>query len=165
MAAFVENRRFRHELGLSTAGVVCSFNHQHSGSPIRSCNYPTATRDFTTCNQYDSDDDDEDEVDYRDAIKKANSELESFVFYPRDLGTSDHWIERNPSMVRLTGKHPFNFEPPLTKLMQYGFITPSPIHYVRNHGPVSNSTWEDWTVEICGLFHHDPASFRAGNFR
>ncbi|KVH15483.1 cytochrome b5, heme-binding site-containing protein [Cynara cardunculus var. scolymus] len=166
MAASVENRQFRHEPGLSAAGVVRSFspNHQRSDSPIRGYNYPAATRDFSTrksfpADQYDSDEDDEDdEVDYRDAIKKANSELESSVFDARDLGTADQWIERNPSMVRLTGKHPFNSEPPLTKLMQYGFITPSPIHYVRNHGLVPNSTWEDWTVEICGLVKR-PARF------
>ncbi|KAI3680813.1 hypothetical protein L6452_35589 [Arctium lappa] len=62
-------------------------NHQRSGSPIRICNYPLATRDFTTCNQYDSDDDDEDEVDYRDAIKKAHD-------------GSTHW--KTPFQLRAT---------------------------------------------------------------
>ncbi|XP_076955284.1 nitrate reductase [NADH]-like [Bidens hawaiensis] len=61
-------------------------------------------------------------------------------------------------MVRLTGKHPFNSEPPLTKLMQHGFITPAQLHYVRNHGPVPNASWDDWTVEICGLVKR-PACF------
>ncbi|PWA69928.1 nitrate reductase [Artemisia annua] len=103
-------------------------------------------------------DDEEDEFDYRDIIKKTNSEMESSIFDPRDVGTVDHWIKRNPSLIRLTGKHPFNSEPPLNKLMQHGFITPAPIHYVRNHGPVPNTTWEDWTVEICGLVER-PASF------
>ncbi|KAG7973988.1 hypothetical protein I3843_06G024100 [Carya illinoinensis] len=54
-------------------------------------------------------------------------------------------------MVRLTGKHPFNSEPPLTRLMHHGFITPVPLHYVRNHGPVPKARWEDWTIEVCGL--------------
>nr|KYP31503.1 Nitrate reductase [NADH] 2 [Cajanus cajan] len=70
---------------------------------------------------------------------------------PRDEGTADQWIARNASMVRLTGKHPFNSEPPLTRLMHHGFITPVPLHYVRNHGPVPKARWEDWTVEITGL--------------
>lgn len=165
MAASVENRQFRHEPGLSAAGVVRSFspNHRRSDSPIRNCNYPAAAREFMTPKKlppetYDTSDDEEDEADYRDAIKKSNSELESSVFDPRDQGTADQWIERNPSMVRLTGKHPFNSEPPLNKLMQHGFITPAPLHYVRNHGPVPNATWEDWTVEICGLVKR-PARF------
>ncbi|PWA71255.1 nitrate reductase [Artemisia annua] len=106
----------------------------------------------------DSSDDEEDEVDYRDFIKKANSEMESSIFDSQDVDTADHWIKRNPSMIRLTGKHPFNSEPPMNKLMQHGFITPAPIHYVRNHGAVPNATWEDWTVEICGLVKR-PASF------
>ncbi|CAH1428905.1 unnamed protein product [Lactuca virosa] len=157
MATSVENRNFRHELGVSAAGVV------RSDSPIRGFNYPAAAREFMTPKKlppetYDSSDDEEDEGDYRDAIKKSNSELESSVFDSRDQGTADQWIERNQSMVRLTGKHPFNAEPPLTKLMQHGFITPAPLHYVRNHGAVPNATWEDWTVEICGLVKR-PARF------
>ncbi|CAH1432904.1 unnamed protein product [Lactuca virosa] len=165
MAASVENRQFRHELGVSAAGVVRSFspNHRRSDSPIRGYNYPAAAREFMTPKKlppetYDSSEDEEDEGHYRDAIKKSNSELESSVFDSRDQGTADQWIERNPSMVRLTGKHPFNSEPPLTKLMQHGFITPAPLHYVRNHGPVPNASWEDWTVEICGLVKR-PARF------
>ncbi|KAI3778552.1 hypothetical protein L2E82_07930 [Cichorium intybus] len=42
--------------------------------------------------------------------------------------------------------------------MQHGLITPAPLHYIRNHGPVPNATWEDWTVEICGLVKR-PARF------
>ena len=53
---------------------------------------------------------------------------------PRDVGTPDEWIKRHPDMVRLTGRHPFNVEPPLPKLMEHGFITPASLHYVRNHG-------------------------------
>ncbi|XP_074265086.1 nitrate reductase [NADH]-like [Silene latifolia] len=58
----------------------------------------------------------------------------------REEETADHWIE-----------HPFNSEPPLTRLMHHGFLTPVPLHYVRNHGPVPKATWEDWTVEVTGL--------------
>lgn len=50
MAASVENRQFRHELGVSAAGVVRSFspNHRRSDSPIRGYNYPAAAREFMT---------------------------------------------------------------------------------------------------------------------
>ena len=40
------------------------------------------------------------------------------------------------TQVRLTGKHPFNVEPPLPLLMAHGHSTPASIHYVRNHGKV-----------------------------
>ena len=43
----------------------------------------------------------------------------------RDKDTPDNWIPRHPDLVRLTGKHPFNVEPPLPKLMECGFITPA----------------------------------------
>jgi nitrate reductase (NAD(P)H) len=42
-------------------------------------------------------------------------------------------------MVRLTGRHPFNTEPPLPLLMEHGFITPAALHYVRNHGESASS--------------------------
>ncbi|XP_010538973.1 PREDICTED: nitrate reductase [NADH] 2-like [Tarenaya hassleriana] len=88
---------------------------------------------------------------YEEMIRKSNSELEPSIFDPRDESTADSWIERNPTMVRLTGKHPFNSEPPLNRLMHHGFITPVPLHYVRNHGAVPKAQWSEWTVEITGL--------------
>ncbi|PKI33612.1 hypothetical protein CRG98_045997 [Punica granatum] len=54
-------------------------------------------------------------------------------------------------MVRLTGKHPFNAEAPLARLMRHGFITPVPLHYVRNHGLVPRASWQHWTIEVTGL--------------
>lgn len=36
----------------------------------------------------------------------------------RDVGTADDWIPRHPDLVRLTGRHPFNCEPPLPDLMK-----------------------------------------------
>ena len=47
------------------------------------------------------------------------------------------WVPRDPRILRLTGRHPLNCEPPMDVLMSYGFITPPSVHYVRNHGPVS----------------------------
>eukprot|EP01052_Picozoa_sp_SAG31_P019555 SAG31_NODE_1430_length_8385_cov_3.096186_9_plen_246_part_00 len=41
---------------------------------------------------------------------------------------------QHPDLIRLTGKHPFNCEPPLDTLHAQGFITPPSLHYVRNHG-------------------------------
>eukprot|EP00252_Welwitschia_mirabilis_P006425 TRINITY_DN1730_c0_g1_i2.p2 TRINITY_DN1730_c0_g1~~TRINITY_DN1730_c0_g1_i2.p2 ORF type:complete len:317 (-),score=-10.38 TRINITY_DN1730_c0_g1_i2:2348-3298(-) len=78
---------------------------------------------------------------------------------PRDIGTADEWIKRSPHLVRLTGRHPFNTEAPLCKLMQTGFLTPASLHYVRNHGYVPRLSWDDWTVQVSGLVKR-PCSFR-----
>lgn len=69
----------------------------------------------------------------------------------RDIGTADEWIKRNAQLIRLTGKHPFNCEPPLCQLMKAGFVTPASLHYVRNHGYVPRGNFEDWTVEVSGF--------------
>ncbi|CAI5496522.1 unnamed protein product [Closterium sp. Naga37s-1] len=98
----------------------------------------------------------------------------------RDANTPDKWIPRHPSLVRLTGKHPFNCEPPLSRLLTSGlgsgsasdsgsaagsaapvsvprsdpasgFITPVPLHYVRNHGYVPRLDWSTWRIDISGL--------------
>lgn len=68
----------------------------------------------------------------------------------RDVGTPDEWVPRDGRLVRLTGKHPFNVEPPLSILNQYRFITPSSLHYVRNHGACPKLTWEDHSITIGG---------------
>lgn len=43
----------------------------------------------------------------------------------RDAATPDKWVPRHPRLVRLTGRHPFNCEPPLPDLVERGFITPT----------------------------------------
>ena len=98
-------------------------------------------------------DDDDDEQDWRELY---GSHLQLQVVEPaandrRDEGTADAWVKRNPSLIRLTGKHPLNCEPPLARLMRHGFITPAPLHYVRNHGAVPRADWAMWTVEVAGL--------------
>ena len=52
-----------------------------------------------------------------------------------DVGTKDEWVPREPSMVRLTGRHPFNAEPTVAVLGKE-YITRPEVHYVRNHGAV-----------------------------
>lgn len=78
----------------------------------------------------------------------------------RDKGTPDDWICRHPELVRLTGLHPFNCEPPLSLCMAQGFICPPQLHYVRNHGavPVKTPTpdakqkvWDEWRIDVVGL--------------
>lgn len=54
---------------------------------------------------------------------------------PEDDKTGDAWVPRDPKMIRLTGRHPFNSECPPTDLMA-SYITSPELHYVRNHGAV-----------------------------
>eukprot|EP00850_Spirogloea_muscicola_P009636 SM000054S18122 [mRNA] locus=s54:728439:731848:+ [translate_table: standard] len=68
----------------------------------------------------------------------------------RDVGTPDAWVARHAELVRLTGRHPFNCEAPLPRLMEYGFLTPVALHYVRNHGYVPRGDWATWRVEVGG---------------
>ncbi|OCH89836.1 nitrate reductase [Obba rivulosa] len=75
-----------------------------------------------------------------------------------DLQTPDSWIKRNPDLVRLTGKHPFNTEARLRPLFDAGFLTPSCLHYVRNHGAVPKvdeaRLW-NWRIRVHGLVEHE----------
>ena len=69
----------------------------------------------------------------------------------RDVGTPDDWVPRDPRLIRLTGKHPFNCEPPLPLCHDQGFLTPPAIHYVRNHGAAPDCKWETHKVTVDGL--------------
>lgn len=66
----------------------------------------------------------------------------------RDKGTPDEWLPRDGRLVRLTGRHPFNVEPPLAIHNKYKFITPSSLHYVRNHGACPKLSWDTHTVKL-----------------
>ena len=57
-------------------------------------------------------------------------------FLEEDKKTPDHHVPRDPRMIRLTGKHPYNVEAPLSDLFREGFLTSQELFYVRNHGPV-----------------------------
>ncbi|KAL0702076.1 hypothetical protein Bca4012_058198 [Brassica carinata] len=114
------------------------------------------TENQTADDRYDSSDDEDESHNrhvtyYKEMVLKSNSDLEPSVLDLRDESTADNWIHRNSSMVRLTGKHPFNAEAPLPRLMHHGFITPVPLHYVRNHGGVPKADWSNWSVEVTGL--------------
>lgn len=65
-----------------------------------------------------------------------------------DQFSPDSWIPRSDKLTRLTGKHPLNAEVNLTTLFDGGLITPSPIHYVRNHGSVPHLLWENHKLEV-----------------
>lgn len=70
---------------------------------------------------------------------------------PKDAVTPDNWVPRHRDLIRLTGRHPFNCEPPLPHLMASGFITPTSLHYVRNHGAVPRLSWETHQLTVGGL--------------
>ena len=71
-----------------------------------------------------------------------------------DKGTPDNWLPRDPRLIRLTGKHPFNVEAPLSDLYNEGFLTSPELFYVRNHGAVpcvEDDNILDWELSIEGL--------------
>ncbi|OAA69041.1 nitrate reductase [Cordyceps fumosorosea ARSEF 2679] len=73
---------------------------------------------------------------------------------PEDLKTPDNRVNRDTRLIRLTGVHPFNVEPPLTDLYDEGFLTSENLHYVRNHGAVPHCPDDeslDWTFTVDGL--------------
>ena len=56
------------------------------------------------------------------------------------------------------GKHPFNVEPPIKDLLDEGFLTPSNLFFVRNHGAVPRVDQEaakNWTLRVHGLVHEE----------
>jgi len=68
----------------------------------------------------------------------------------RDADTPDKWIKRHKDLIRLTGRHPFNCEAPLSTLFNKGFITPSSLHYVRTHGATPSIKWQAHKLYIGG---------------
>lgn len=72
----------------------------------------------------------------------------SITIDEQDQFTPDNWLPRCPDLIRLTGKHPFNAEPPLIRLFEGGLITPNELHFVRNHGSVPRLLWEFHRLDI-----------------
>jgi nitrate reductase (NAD(P)H) len=95
--------------------------------------------------------DKEGKVPPKEEIEKAKSyaDLEKFPDH-RDVKTPDEWLPRDGRLVRLTGRHPFNVEPPMSELRKTRFLTPSSLHYVRNHGACPRLKWEEHSILIGG---------------
>lgn len=78
----------------------------------------------------------------------------SHVFFTQytdlDKGTADAWIPRDPDLIRLTGRHPFNCEPSVKRNSE-AYISAPRNHYVRNHGAVPQKTWEAHRLTVSGL--------------
>nr|CAA47918.1 nitrate reductase (NADPH) [Ustilago maydis] len=75
-----------------------------------------------------------------------------------DANTPDHWIARDERMIRLTGKHPFNSEAPLSELFSKGFLTPQNLFYVRSQGDtprVTREQAENWKLKVHGLVEQE----------
>uniref|UniRef100_A0A7S4S2G2 Nitrate reductase n=2 Tax=Ditylum brightwellii TaxID=49249 RepID=A0A7S4S2G2_9STRA len=86
---------------------------------------------------------------------KTMWDLKSMPDY-RDKGTPDEWIPRDGRLVRLTGRHPFNVEPPLSIHNKFRFITPSSLHYVRNHGACPDLKWDEHKIKVGGPLATNP---------
>ncbi|KAI0369801.1 hypothetical protein BV20DRAFT_996285 [Pilatotrama ljubarskyi] len=82
-----------------------------------------------------------------DALEQLESRLSI-----DDQDTPDSWIPRSAELRRLTGKHPLNAEPDLLRLFEAGLITPTRLHFVRNHAAVPQLHWETYRV----LMYSDP---------
>nr|CAB3481271.1 unnamed protein product [Digitaria exilis] len=152
MAASVEPAQLSRLDLTSTQQMQALINSTRSSYPRAHSNHGgIITTRIPSHHACDNEDDAEHE-DWRELYGlHLQLELEPAVHDARDEGTTDSWIERNPSLIRLTGKHPLNCEPPLPHLMRHGFLTPAPLHYVRNHGGVPRGDWSAWTVEVTGL--------------
>ncbi len=95
-----------------------------------------------------------------DKVKKAKTmwDMKDTPDY-RDVGTPDEWVPRDGRLVRLTGRHPFNVEPPLSVHNEHKFITPSSLHYVRNHGACPKLSWDEHTIKVGGPLVPKPTEF------
>ncbi|KAG6017325.1 hypothetical protein E4U43_001704 [Claviceps pusilla] len=102
-------------------------------------------------------------------LSSSATEQEDYPQYPlapenspksvlkQDLKTPDSHVERDGRLIRLTGTHPFNCEPPLSDLFKEGFVTSENLHYVRNHGPVprcDDDQTDGWTFTVEGMVDH-----------
>ncbi|XRB19461.1 nitrate reductase [Pseudoscourfieldia marina] len=104
--------------------------------------------------------DDDVVIEYDDAYEQDQQEFNLSEYehlaapFPivdeRDAKTPDAWVKRHPDLVRLTGKHPFNVEAQLPQLIDYGWVSPVNLHFVRNHGAVPVLKWSEHTITVKG---------------
>ncbi|XWW95084.1 hypothetical protein V2A60_003035 [Cordyceps javanica] len=121
---------------------------------------------LTVGNSHAGSDDERDAADNKPQNRTAEDlgqNLKTYTLPPQntptqvlsdDLRTPDSRVNRDARLIRLTGVHPFNVEPPLTDLYDEGFLTSENLHYVRNHGPVPHCPDDeslDWTFTVDGL--------------
>ncbi|OEL19215.1 Nitrate reductase [NADH] 3 [Dichanthelium oligosanthes] len=157
MGACVEPTQFAGlEPGSAQLLLATDVLRRANSSPLCGCGFPAASSPAEKADDVlgHGDEEDDEHHDWHEdlyGLRNLHLGVEPPVHDPRDEGTADAWVERSPSLVRLTGKHPFNGEPPLSRLMEHGFVTPGPLHYVRNHGAVPRGFWATWTVEVTGL--------------
>lgn len=144
--------------GLTEANSVIDDNHSLSNMGSGSfqnvelmkqkiaISYDLAINDAGASSDHD---DDEEEIE----VSYPEDYVVGYGVDNKDEGTADSWIKRHPELVRLTGRHPFNCEPPLSRLMEHAFLTPTSLHYVRNHGyvPKIMASFDEWSVQISGL--------------
>ncbi|OJD14182.1 hypothetical protein AJ78_05446 [Emergomyces pasteurianus Ep9510] len=98
------------------------------------------------------------EKEYMHSLERNNGKRQSPLAHYEDQNqfridevdqfTPDNWIPRNDALIRLTGKHPFNAEPPLSMLYEAGLITPNTVHFVRNHGSVPHLRWQTHRLDV-----------------
>jgi nitrate reductase (NAD(P)H) len=89
-----------------------------------------------------------------DAVPLPPPTREPTEVLKEDYGSPDSWLPRDPRLIRLTGKHPFNVEAPLSNLYDEGFLTSPELFYVRNHGHVPqvlDADMLDWEFTVEGL--------------
>lgn len=95
---------------------------------------------------------------YDESILPVVPKTESVQPLSLDAQTPDHWIARDERMIRLTGKHPYNTEAPLSALFSQGFLTPQNLFYVRTHGDtpvVTSKQASEWKLHVHGLVENE----------
>lgn len=87
-------------------------------------------------------------------VEEEAQSKEGALLMKNDPGIPDEWVSRHDDLIRLSGRHPFNAEPPIRKLMGsvdgkvVNFFTPNSLHFIRNHGGVPKLSWEEHTLSI-----------------
>lgn len=88
-------------------------------------------------------------------LQKGNPNLDAWLpvtaVDKRDVKCADSWVPRHPDLLRLTGAHPFNSEPPHKDVVEHGWLTPVSKHLVRNHGAVPRLDWATHRIKVGGL--------------
>ena len=97
----------------------------------------------------------DDVVVQRDVLKNggdygsiARERREATTPLARDVNTRDHWVARHPGVVVVEATTGRASEPPTTRLMRCGAVTPAEVHFVHNIGAVPRCEWETHTLTI-----------------